>query len=649
MTTYICKCGQRVKKSTDASTTGNRLSGYAPGHECWGCPYAMPYGDFQWDESARTVSRETRGYECRMSKTLTYASEFAGSIKDKCTCRVHSLDFDFLSQVSAWIKGTYPDREIFGSFSKDIRASDYGSDGRYCLTITCTQNLKGVAAKRELFGQFFNPDGSRKDMTPQQEMEKILADIKKAKEILSCAPAQDADAAVTTAENAVPTATAATPTISESGADASASTPATSLQNCESAPAASAGGSSVSTAGAMQDKPLTTVPDEMRPAFDYSGLTDQTVDALHMAENQYMQGKKMAETGLIHMGDAIAIAHEALCGVVANCDNSGDGACRNLRRAHNNQHSDDTFRAWCVSIGITKDTAYRLLQVATLMDHSNPRQQKVLKELSPSLLYAVAKPSAPAELVAQVKSGDITTHKQYQEALAQIKAEKDRANAAEAERDKLLGAQNRAAWAESHIQDVEAQRDAALADVQGLTEQNARLNAEKEKAVQSYNEMYESRIAANLQRQKAEAERDRAEARAHKAEDALKHQPITAVVDEEEVERRAAEKAWGLADARNRELQEENDRLKKNSAQLERRMKAMTSRMDDLGQTDFETANHCPEAMLAIWNSCKGSYSRLTGEDLENTFQYICNTLNSIRQEAALLCRQPEGYDGGAA
>ena len=121
------------------------------------------------------------------------------------------------------------------------------------------------------------------------------------------------------------------------------------------------------------------------------------------------------------------------------------------------------------------------------------------------------------------------------------------------------------------------------------------------------------------------------------------------MVDEEEVDRRAAEKAWSLADARNRELQEENDRLKKNSAQLERRMKAVTSRMDDLGQTDFETANHCPEAMLAIWNSCKGSYSRLTGEDLENTFQYICNTLNSIRQEAALLCRQPEGYDGGAA
>lgn len=400
---------------------------------------------------------------------------------------------------------------------------------------------------------------------------------------------------------------------------------------------------SMDSMDALQSKPLTTIPDEMRPAFDYSGLDAQTVDDLHFAEKEYQHGKKLAERGLVHMGNAIAAAHDALCGtVVQQLDNGEDGACRTMRKARNNQHSEDTFKSWCLSIGITKDSAYRLLQVSALMDGSSPRQRAILEALPPTLLYAVAKPSAPAELVEKVKNGEVSTNKEYQDLLAQIKAEKERADAAEAERDKLLGAQNRAAWAESHIQDVEAQRDAALADVQGLTEQNAKLQ-------QSYHDADESRIAANLQRQKAEAERDRAEARAHKAEDALKHQPITAVVDEEEVDRRAAEKAWGLADARNRELQEENDRLKKNSAQLERRMKAMTSRMDDLGQTDFETANHCPEAMLAIWNSCKGSYSRLTGEDLENTFQYICNTLNSIRQEAALLCRQPEGYDGGAA
>ena len=397
-----------------------------------------------------------------------------------------------------------------------------------------------------------------------------------------------------------------------------------------------------------QNKPLTTIPDEIRPAFDYSGLDAQTVDDLHFAEKEYQHGKKLAERGLVHMGNAIAAAHDALCGVVQQLDNSKHG-----------NRGDDSFRAWCCSIGITKSTAYNLLQVSALMDGSSPRQRAILEALPPTLLYAVAKPSAPAELVEKVKNGEVSTNKEYQDLLAQIKAEKERADAAEAERDKLLGAQNRAAWAESHIQDVEAQRDAALADVQGLTEQNAQLKERADSAEAREEEAWKMQSKAEARAKNAEnqlagsrqvAEAAKLRGDKLKAEnDALKSQPITAVVDEEEVDRRAAEKAWGLADARNRELQEENDRLKKNSAQLERRMKAMTSRMDDLGQTDFETANHCPEAMLAIWNSCKGSYSRLTGEDLENTFSYICNTLNSIRQEAALLCRQPEGYDGGAA
>ena len=591
MTTYICKCGRRVKKSTDASTTGNRLSGYAPGHECWGCSYAMPYGDFQWDESARTVSRETRGYECRMSKTLTYASEFAGSIKDKCTCRVHSLDFDFLSQVSAWIKDTYPDREIFGSFSKDIRASDYGSDGRYCLTITCTQNLKGVAAKRELFGQFFNPDGSRKDMTPQQEMEKILTDIKKAKEILSCAPAQNADAAVTTAENAVPTATAATPTISESGADASASTPATSLQNCESAPAASAGDSSVSTAGAMQDKPLTFIREDKCPAFDYSGLTDQTVENLHFAEDEYRHGKQMAERGLVHMGNAIAAAHDALCGTVVQQLDNGQFAKK-----------EDTFRAWCCSIGITKSTAYNLLQVSALMDGSSPRQRAILEALPPTLLYAVAKPSAPQELVEKVKNGEVTTNKAYQDLLKenqQLRTERDKARA-----DQLSTAKD-------------------------CNRLGLKVSQEKDRADK-----------AEAREEEAWKLQSKAEERAKNAEEALKHQPITAVIDEEEIDRRAAEKAWGLADARNAELAKDNANLKKQVA-------ALRSRINDDAQADFEQANYCASLMRAAWDNSKASYSRLVGEDLESTFQAICGTLNSIMEEASLLCRQPPDYDGG--
>lgn len=388
-----------------------------------------------------------------------------------------------------------------------------------------------------------------------------------------------------------------------------------------------------------QNKPLTTIPDEMRPAFDYSGLDAQTVDDLHFAEKEYQHGKKLAERGLVHMGNAIAAAHDALCGtVVQQLDNGSDGACRNLRRAHNNQHCDDTFRAWCVSIGITKDTAYRLLQVAALMDNSSPRQQRVLKELSPSLLYAVAKPSAPAELVAQVKSGDITTHKQYQEALAQIKAEKERADAAEAERDKLLGAQNRAAWAESHIQNVEAQRDAALADVQGLTEQNAKLQ-------QSYHDVDESRIAANLQRQKAEAERDRAEARAQEAEkqlegsrqvaeaaklrgdklkaenDALKSQPITAVVDEEEVDRRAGEKAYQMAAEMTAELR----------AQLEQ----ASSGTEQDAHSSYDNVLLADRSFQNIGKMVIPSLRKLPQEQREAVANQLIRTLGQIQGEVS--------------
>lgn len=603
MTTYICKCGRRVKKSTDASTTGNRLSGYAPGHECWGCPYAMPYGDFQWDESARTVSRETRGYECRMSKTLTYASEFAGSIKDKCTCRVHSLDFDFLSQVSAWIKDTYPDREIFGSFSKDIRASDYGSDGRYCLTITCTQNLKGVAAKRELFGQFFNPDGSRKDMTPQQEMEKILADIKKAKEILSCAPAQNADAAVTTAENAVPTATAATPTISESGADASASTPATSLQNCESVPAASAGGSSVSTAGAMQDKPLTTVPDAMRPAFDYSGLTDQTVEDLHFAEDEYRHGKQMAERGLVHMGNAIAAAHDALCGVVALCDNGEGGACRTMRKARNNQHSEDTFKSWCVSIGITKDTAYRLLQVSALLDGSSPRQQKILKELSPTLLYAVAKPSAPQELVEKVKNGEVTTNKAYQDLLKenqQLRTERDKARA-----DQLSTAKdcNRLGLKVSQEKDRADKAEAREEEAWKMQSKAETRAQEAEKQLEGSRQMAE---AAKLRGDKLKAEND-----------ALKKQPITAVVDKEEVERQAREMAAEM------------------TADLRAQLEQASSGSEQDAHSSYDNVLLADRSLQNIGKMVVPSLRRLPPEQREQLTNMLIHTLGQIQGEVS--------------
>lgn len=409
--------------------------------------------------------------------------------------------------------------------------------------------------------------------------------------------------------------------------------------------------------GSSSDKPLTTIPDDLRPTFDYSGLSDQTVADLHLAENEYMQGRKMAERGLVHMGNAIATAHDALCGVVALCDNSEGGACRTMRKARNNQHSDDTFKSWCLSIGITKDTAYRLLQVSALLENSSPRQKEILEALPPTLLYAAAKPSAPQELVERVQTGDITTNKQYQEALKQLK-EKDaqlklsnkRIDELQAHSAKLTCDYNdefvKRRHAESKLdetrarlksacvqeqesreamQAAESARDAALADVQGLSEQNDKLR-------QSYNEANDARVAARLQCQKAEAERDKAEARAKTAEEALKKQPITAVIDEEEVDKRAGEKAYQMAADMTAELKADRD-------ELQRQLDEAHSAPSVDPQEDLENVIACRVNLESAWSMARSCSTRLvgSGENLNNALHAIISLCDSIHKEAVAL------------
>ena len=606
MTTYICKCGRRVKKSTDTSTTGNRLSGYAPGHECWGCPYAMPYGNFQWDESAKTVALETRGYECRMSKTLTYASEFSGSIKDKCTCRVHSLDFDFLSQVSAWIKDTYPDREIFGSFSKDIRASDYGSDGRYCLTITCAQNLKGVAAKRELLGQFFTPNGSRKDMTPQQEMEKILADIKKAKEVFACAPAQNADAAVTTAENAVPTATAATPTTSESGADASASTPATSLQNCESVPAASAGGSSV--------------PMPSTSGFDFSALgelSEQAVETDQQFDLHYGTAQDEYLISCIYVAKMHALTAKA------------------------GRYGGGTWTKWYESKGMSKSSVWNMLQTGEGFKGSTVEQLTSIPELSRKDLNLIARSGCAEQLTAA--AGD---SQRVQELLAQLKAEKDRADAAE------KSAQNarkenayfkelvKSAEAQTHKdaekrEEAESRYESALADISGLKEQNAQLKERADSAEAREEEAWKMQSKAEARAKNAEGQlsgsRQVAEAaklRADKLQEenaALKKQPIAAVVDEEEVERRANQRAHDIAE----------DLAAEMTADLQARLEQVSSGSEQDARDAYDSIILAGRSITSIVQSAKMQFRKLPDDQRETAINQFVHTLASAQGEVS--------------
>lgn len=507
MTTYICKCGRRVKKSTDASTTGNRLSGYAPGHECWGCPYAMPYGNYQWDESARTVSRETQGYECRMSKTLTYASEFAGSIKDKCTCRVHSLDFDFLSQVSAWIKDTYPDREIFGSFSKDIRASDYGSDGRYCLTITCTQNLKGVAAKRELLGQFFTPNGSRKDMTPQQEMEKVLTDIKNSRALVKEESSLDVPAPCICS-----TCTCGGCKEECFGNCRSCGHP---VQECNSYQTE---GEKHLTPARSEDvaEPFGNIP--AAPSFDFSALGDlsqQAADADQQFDLHYGAAQDEYLISCIYLARIHALTAKA------------------------GRYGGGTWTKWYESKGLSHGSVTKMVQNGEAFNSSTVDELKQLPELTRKDLNLIARSGSAAQLVEA--AGD---SQRVQELLAQLKAKEYKLNETQA---RLKSACIQEQESRDAMNTANAQLESANADIKGLTEQNDQLKSRLDAAESREEEAWKAREKAEARAQESEKQlagsRQVAEAANRRADkwkaeaEAARKQPIVAVVDKDEVAR----------------------------------------------------------------------------------------------------------------
>lgn len=348
-------------------------------------------------------------------------------------------------------------------------------------------------------------------------------------------------------------------------------------------------------------------------AFDYSGLDAQTVTDLHLAEQMYTSGRKLAEMGLRRMADGVSIAHDALCVTIAT-------KCRNGKGAFSD--SEKTFGSWCESVGLNRKAAERLLQVAKLFDSSSPRQQQVLEELSPSLLYAAAKPSAPADLVQAVKSGDITTHKQYQDLLKenqQLRA--DRVNAL-----------NAAAAAE-------AARDAALADVDGLHEQNRQLQAAATGAQESYrtahkNEDSALRRAAEAEQRAKEAEKqlagarqvaDAARMRADKYQreaEAAKAQPVAAAVDEDEINRRA----HTLADELTAPLRSELEAAKAAAATPE--------------QIELDTRNAYDSLLLAgramqnAWKSVKPQLAKLPPDTRAGAINQLTNTLTEIQTEA---------------
>jgi len=215
------------------------------------------------------------------------------------------------------------------------------------------------------------------------------------------------------------------------------------------------------------------------PAFDYTGLDADTAEKLRGITDRVME---LSQTYAWGMAYQVGRAHDLLC---------GDGACETVSQAHkrNNQHSENTFTAWCAYIGVERRSAYNLLNAYRLICKATPEQQRNLQLAPAKLLYEAGKKDVPGQLADAVMNGDITKTKQFLDAKREWQAKLDAEHAAreqaEQQRDEAV----------THIQaardmqiDTARERDAALqrataaenraAGAQKLAEQRGTENAE---------------------------------------------------------------------------------------------------------------------------------------------------------------------------
>ena len=339
--------------------------------------------------------------------------------------------------------------------------------------------------------------------------------------------------------------------------------------------------------------------------FDYSQLDEQTAQTL---QNYSFRALQVARTYYRDLMEIVVGAHKLLCGTVVPVGDNGRFVAK-----------EDTFRAWCASVHISKTKAYQLLQIQDFMNNCTPEQQSTLALLPFTAMRELVTSDTPEQVIAMAKEGKVGTSKEVLELKAQLKAEKDRANAAEAREEEA-----RKAAHEYHKKYEEAaamratlldQQGAYIADVNGLMEQNAQLkkqtDAAEARAKDAENQLEGSRQvaeAAKLRGDKLKAEND-----------ALKKQPITAVVDEEEVDRRAGEKAYRMAADMTAELQAKLD--------------AVTGDTEQDARNAYDGILLANRAIINTWQIARPLFRKLPEEQREALANQIARTVGNIQGE----------------
>ena len=462
---------------------------------------------------------------------------------------------------------------------------------------------KAKAAEKHLTPEAFLTSDEFIPMDDYELPEQMLTALREAKPCKN-APIEPVEEHPTPSAQCSDAATAA-----ESQTAASPAAPEGSSPTTELATAADAPGVPVS---ADENAP---VPSSTAPTFDF-GADDQTNALLLQDAQTFITG---------NMARIMAAKHAH--GLTAN-------------------HYQGSWGKWCAAVGISRDTGDRMVSVAAQCGNIQLEGKSILDVQPLKLLYAAAKPSTPEVVKQAVFTGDITTYKEYQELMAQLKAEKDRADTAE------KSAQNarkenayfkelvKSAEAQTHKdaekrEEAESRYESALADISGLKEQNAQLKERADSAEAREEEAWKMQGKAEARAKDAENQlsgsRQVAEAaklRADKLQEentALKKQPIAAVVDEEEVERRANQRAHDIAE----------DLAAEMTADLQARLEQASSGSEQDARDAYDSIILAGRSITSIVQSAKMQFRKLPDDQRETAINQFVHTLASAQGEVS--------------
>lgn len=318
----------------------------------------------------------------------------------------------------------------------------------------------------------------------------------------------------------------------------------------------------------------------MPAVFDYSELDSDTAAKLENVTAEIFNARKEY---IFAMAKKVAYAHDLLA-----------------------NHYSGKFGAWCESIGITRQTANNLIQVVKLFDNSTIEEQENLNKLADGnvkLLYEAARPSAPPELVEQVKNGDITTHKDFiklkkeleaaEEHNAVLTAEKEQFHkASKANLEKLNEERERNSELEKQLSEVKNSLDISEDDVR-KAEERAEYAENKVTEISVKNHELERRIKE------------------------LESRPVdVAAPDDEEIERIAAERSRALLRAKDMECDRRLREMQSEGRSKDKEISELKERIMTIGEDSEQIENFFEDMYNDAYRALKRCFEFVT----ENNF-----------------------------